>query len=45
LARRVSNQSLRAGIGTDEEAVQALADLGRFPTWMWRDADVLDFIG
>jgi erythromycin esterase-like protein/predicted phosphoribosyltransferase len=29
----------------DEEAVQALADFGRFPTWMWRNADVLDFIG
>ena len=33
------------GAGTDEEAVQALADFGRFPTWMWRNADVLDFIG
>jgi erythromycin esterase-like protein/predicted phosphoribosyltransferase len=33
------------GTGADEEAVQALADFGRFPTWMWRNADVLDFIG
>ncbi len=33
------------GTGSDEEAVQALADFGRFPTWMWRNADVLDFIG
>jgi erythromycin esterase-like protein/predicted phosphoribosyltransferase len=33
------------GTGTDEEGVQALADFGRFPTWMWRNADVLDFIG
>lgn len=33
------------GAGTDEEAVQALADFGRFPTWMWRNADVLDFVG
>ena len=33
------------GIGGDEEAVQALADFGRFPTWMWRNADVLDFVG
>jgi erythromycin esterase-like protein/hypoxanthine phosphoribosyltransferase len=33
------------GAGVDEEAVQALADFGRFPTWMWRNADVLDFIG
>jgi erythromycin esterase-like protein/predicted phosphoribosyltransferase len=33
------------GAGQDEEAVEALADFGRFPTWMWRNADVLDFIG
>ena len=33
------------GTGPDEEAVQALEDFGRFPTWMWRNADVLDFIG
>jgi erythromycin esterase-like protein len=33
------------GSSADEEAVQALADFGRFPTWMWRNADVLDFIG
>ena len=33
------------GTAEDEEAVQALSDFGRFPTWMWRNADVLDFIG
>jgi len=33
------------GTGKDEEAVDALGDFGRFPTWMWRNADVLDFIG
>ncbi len=33
------------GTGADEEAVEALGDFGRFPTWMWRNADVLDFIG
>jgi erythromycin esterase-like protein/predicted phosphoribosyltransferase len=33
------------GSGADEGAVQALADFGRFPTWMWRNADVLDFVG
>jgi erythromycin esterase-like protein len=33
------------GTGSDEEAVDALNDFGRFPTWMWRNADVLDFIG
>jgi erythromycin esterase-like protein len=33
------------GVGTDEEAVDALGDFRRFPTWMWRNADVLDFVG
>jgi erythromycin esterase-like protein/predicted phosphoribosyltransferase len=33
------------GAGTDQDAVESLADFGRFPTWMWRNADVLDFIG
>jgi erythromycin esterase-like protein/predicted phosphoribosyltransferase len=33
------------GVGADEEAVDALGDFGRFPTWMWRNADVLDFVG
>jgi erythromycin esterase-like protein/predicted phosphoribosyltransferase len=33
------------GTSHDEEAVQALTDFGRFPTWMWRNADVLDFVG
>jgi erythromycin esterase-like protein/predicted phosphoribosyltransferase len=33
------------GTSGDEEAVQALSDFGRFPTWMWRNADVLDFVG
>jgi erythromycin esterase-like protein len=31
--------------GDDEEAVDALSGFQRFPTWMWRNADVLDFIG
>jgi len=33
------------GVSADEDAVQALGDFGRFPTWMWRNADVLDFVG
>ena len=33
------------GTGSDEEAIDALGDFGRFPTWMWRNADVLDFVG
>lgn len=31
--------------GDDEEAVDALSGFQRFPTWMWRNADVLDFVG
>ena len=38
------NRYVRGG-GADGEAVDALGDFGRFPTWMWRNADVLDFIG
>jgi len=33
------------GSGTDEDAIEALADFERFPMWMWRNSDVLDFIG
>src|SRR5438067_13488469 len=29
----------------DAEAIDALGDFKRFPTWMWRNADVLDFVG
>lgn len=38
------NRYIRS-VGNDEEAVDALSDFARFPTWMWRNADVLDFIG
>jgi erythromycin esterase-like protein len=33
------------GVGRDEEAVDALGGFERFPTWMWRNAEVLDFVG
>ncbi len=33
------------GAGEDGDAVEALGDFRRFPSWMWRNADVLDFIG
>jgi erythromycin esterase-like protein len=33
------------GAGGDEEATDALSDFKRFPSWMWRNADVLDFVG
>lgn len=33
------------GTSEDEEAVDALAGFKRFPSWMWRNADVLDFVG
>lgn len=32
------------GARDDEEAVQSLEGFKRFPTWMWRNAEVLDFI-
>jgi hypothetical protein len=30
------------GVSDDAESVEALANFQRFPTWMWRNADVLD---
>lgn len=33
------------GQGEDDDAVDALSGFRRFPAWMWRNADVLDFIG
>src|SRR5215204_6503228 len=32
------------GAGTDPDGSAALAGFKRFPTWMWRNAEVLDFI-
>jgi erythromycin esterase-like protein len=33
------------GLGMDADAEEALGDFRRFPAWMWRNADVLDFVG
>ncbi|MDM7923111.1 MAG: erythromycin esterase family protein, partial [Pyrinomonadaceae bacterium] len=33
------------GESTDADAVDSLGGFKRFPAWMWRNADVLDFIG
>lgn len=33
------------GQGEDQDAIESLEGFQRFPTWMWRNADVLDFIG
>jgi erythromycin esterase-like protein len=33
------------GVSDDPHSIDALADFQRFPTWMWRNADVLNFIG
>ena len=38
------NRYVRAD-GTDPDAEQALGGFKRFPQWMWRNADVLDFVG
>ncbi|MGZ6593576.1 MAG: erythromycin esterase family protein, partial [Gaiellaceae bacterium] len=32
------------GVGGDRDADEALADFRRFPTWMWRNTVVLEFI-
>jgi len=34
-----------SGESADADAAEALAGFRRFPAWMWRNADVLDFIG
>jgi len=33
------------GIGEDTDADEALSGFKRFPTWMWRNADVLNLVG
>ncbi len=33
------------GAGEDADAEEALRGFRRFPTWMWRNAEVLDFVG
>jgi len=33
------------GMGDDADAIEALGGFKRFPAWMWRNADVLDFVG
>jgi erythromycin esterase-like protein len=42
-AHRVHNYVV--GRTADADATDALGGFRRFPTWMWRNADVLDFIG
>jgi erythromycin esterase-like protein len=32
------------GIGSDKNADEALGDFGRFPLWMWRNTEVLEFV-
>ncbi len=33
------------GASKDSDSVEALGGFQRFPQWMWRNADVLDFVG
>ena len=33
------------GVGNDADAIDSLGGFKRFPQWMWRNADVLDFVG
>lgn len=32
------------GVSDDFDAVEALTDFRRFPTWMWRNTDVVEFV-
>src|ERR687887_461248 len=41
-AHRVNRYVL--GRGEDRSAVQALGNFRRFPSWMWRNSDVLEFV-
>jgi erythromycin esterase-like protein len=34
-----------SGYSADADAVDSLGGFRRFPAWMWRNADVLDFVG
>src|SRR5579872_4699526 len=38
------NRYIRGAAG-DPDAEEALSGFKRFPAWMWRNADVLDFVG
>ncbi len=38
------NRYLQGG-NADSDAVEALSGFRRFPGWIWRNADVLDFVG
>lgn len=33
------------GAAPEDDAIDSLAEFRRFPAWMWRNADVLDFVG
>ena len=39
------NRFVRGAARSDEDATDALDGFKRFPQWMWRNADVLDFVG
>src|SRR5438093_13232996 len=32
------------GVSDDVDAIEALADFRRFPAWMWRNTDVVEFV-
>src|SRR5215218_2589263 len=32
------------GVGRDKTAEESLSDFQRFPLWMWRNTEVLDFV-
>jgi erythromycin esterase-like protein len=33
------------GLGDDRDPIQSLADFRRFPSWMWRNAEIVELVG
>jgi hypothetical protein len=44
LMDRIGNARYVHAASDDVFAIEALADFRRFPTWMWRNTDVVEFL-
>ena len=40
----IGSTAMSAAVSNDVDAVEALADFRRFPTWMWRNTVVVEFV-
>jgi erythromycin esterase-like protein len=45
LAGRAPREPIPAGENSNPQAIDPLGEFERFPSWMWRNANVLDFVG